>query len=124
MNPTRLTNEMSSSNLTFSQKIVQTIKRFAVGLPMLFHHLRCPPARYPWDGRRSYRTHRHRPLCEYLLRLSLRFDFCREFLHHFLEFLDSVLCRLRFGLRVFDVTPERLDMLLNSRRNWPSIRPC
>jgi uncharacterized membrane protein len=36
MNPTRLTNEMSSTNLTFSQKIVQTIKRFAVGLPMLF----------------------------------------------------------------------------------------
>ncbi|MFH5802100.1 hypothetical protein [Haladaptatus sp. CMAA 1911] len=27
---------MSSTNLTFSQKIVQTIKRFAVGLPMLF----------------------------------------------------------------------------------------
>jgi hypothetical protein len=36
MNPTRLTNEMSSTNLTFSQKIVQTIKRFALGVPLLF----------------------------------------------------------------------------------------
>jgi hypothetical protein len=35
MNPTRLTNEMSSTNLTFGQKIIQTIKRFAVGFPML-----------------------------------------------------------------------------------------
>jgi hypothetical protein len=35
MNPTRLTNEMSSSNLTLSQKIIQTIKRSAVGFPLL-----------------------------------------------------------------------------------------